>query len=125
VPADGFYEWKKEGGRKIPMRVTLKTGEPFAFAGLWNTWKKHDGDVLLTFAIVTTTANELIEPIHSRMPVILDREGEEIWASGETLDVSRVCPLLKPYPSDELKIWRVSPLVNSSRIDSPECLKPC
>jgi putative SOS response-associated peptidase YedK len=83
VPADGFYEWRKEAKRKVPMWFHLKSKEPFAFAGLWDTWRKPNGNSLETFTIVTTDPNELMRPIHNRMPVILCREDEEQW-----LDVS-------------------------------------
>jgi len=70
VPADGFYEWRKEGKRKVPMWVHLKTKEPFAFAGLWDVWRKPDGKRVESFTIITTEPNELVRPIHNRMPVI-------------------------------------------------------
>ena len=72
VPADGFYEWRKVAGRKQPYRITVKDGEPFAFAGLWEHWTGPDGYVVQSFTIVVTEANELLRPIHDRMPVILD-----------------------------------------------------
>ena len=101
IPADGFYEWRKEGRRKIPLWVHLKTKEPFSLAGLWDIWRKPDGKKVESFTIITTEPNDLIQPIHNRMPVILRREDEEEW-----LDATRRAPfakaksLLKPYPED-------------------------
>src|SRR5262245_39616756 len=84
IPADGFYEWRKEGKRKVPMWVHLKTKEPFGLAGLWDVWRKPDGKRVESFTIITTEPNEMLRPIHNRMPVILRPEDEEQW-----LDVSR------------------------------------
>jgi len=68
VLADGFYEWRKEGKGKVPMRSKLKSGEPFVFAGLWDSWKQPDGSLLCTYTIVTTEPNDVLRPIHNRMP---------------------------------------------------------
>jgi putative SOS response-associated peptidase YedK len=123
IPADGFYEWRKEGRRKVPMWVHLKTKEPFALAGLWDVWRKPDGKKVESFTIITTEPNELVRPVHNRMPVILRREGEEQW-----LDVSRTSfvkakTLLKPYPEDLMDAHDVSPIVNSAKYDGPECIQ--
>ena len=74
VPADGFYEWRREAKGKVPMRFILKSREPFAFAGLWDRWRNPEGAELRTFTIITTAANELMRPVHDRMPVILARD---------------------------------------------------
>jgi putative SOS response-associated peptidase YedK len=80
VPADGFYEWRREGNRKVPMWIHLKNREPFAFAGLWDCWLERDlGSELYTFTIITTRANALLQPIHNRMPVIYDKEMGRQW----------------------------------------------
>jgi len=79
IPADGFYEWRKEGKRKVPMWVYLKSREPFGLAGLWDGWRKLDGKKMESFTIITTEPNELVEPIHNRMPVIFRPEDEEQW----------------------------------------------
>jgi putative SOS response-associated peptidase YedK len=89
IPADGFYEWRKEGKRKVPMWVHLKTKESFAFAGLWDVWRKPDGKRVESFTIITTQPNELVRPVHNRMPVILRQEDEDQW-----LDASRT-PFVK------------------------------
>jgi putative SOS response-associated peptidase YedK len=124
IPTDGFYEWRKEGKRKVPMWVHLKTKEPFALAGLWDVWRKTDGGKVESFTIITTEPNELIQPIHNRMPVILRQEDEEQW-----LDVSRtafvkVRLLLKPIPASLMDAHDVSPIVNSAKYDGPECIQP-
>lgn len=124
ILADSFYEWKKEAGRKIPMRIMLKSKEPFAFAGLWEKWTGGEGKTLHTCTIITTEANELMEPIHDRMPVILNRETEKIWLDrGVTEDeVLRHC--LRPYPSEALAVYGVSDIVNSPKNDIPDCIAP-
>jgi len=123
VLSDGFYEWRKEGKRKAPMRIRLKTGEPFGFAGLWDSWRKPDGSDLQTFTIITTEANELLKPIHDRMPVILPEEAEQQWLGFDVKDTSELLSLLKPYPSDLMEAYDVSLLVNSPRNDLPECIE--
>ena len=121
VLADGFYEWRKEGKGKVPMRCTLRGGEPFSFAGLWDSWKKPAGGELLSFAIITTQANGLLRPIHERMPVILSKEGEEKWLDP---DFKEVHELLVPYPAEMMEFYDVSKLVNSPRNDLPQCISP-
>jgi len=121
VLADGFYEWRKEGKGKVPMRCTLRGGEPFSFAGLWDSWKKPAGGELFSFTIITTQANDLLRPIHERMPVILSKEGEEKWLDP---DFKEVHELLVPYPAEMMEFYDVSKLVNSPRNDLPQCISP-
>src|SRR3989337_1499416 len=91
VLADGFYEWKKPDKKtKIPLRFVLKSREPFAFAGLWDQWKNPDGEILLSFTIITIYANELMAPIHDRMPVILQEKDESKWLDPEFKDTERL-----------------------------------
>lgn len=125
VLADGYYEWKKtpETGAKIPFFFTLKNKEPFAFAGIWDSWQNPEGVSLFTFSIITTTANTLGLPVHDRMPVILQREKENLWIASEFKDTNKLAELLKPFPSEEMEAYEVSPLVNSSKNDSPDCVK--
>ena len=82
VLADGFYEWQRVGRAKRPMRVVMRSGEPFAFAGLWERWRNSDGQVIPSCTIITTEANDLLRPIHARMPVILPRGQEGLWLDG-------------------------------------------
>ena len=97
--------------------MTLKSGDLFAFAGLWEGWKQPDGEWLHTCTIITTGPNALVVPIHDRMPVILPREAEDVW-----LDPER--GLLAPYPPEEMEFRQVSTLVNPPKNDSPECIEP-
>jgi putative SOS response-associated peptidase YedK len=120
--ADGFYEWRKEGRRKVPMWVHLKTKEPFALAGLWDVWRKPDGKKVESFTIITTEPNELIQPIHNRMPVILRPEDEEQWLDASRTPFAKA--LLKPIPAELMAAHDVSPIVNSAKYDGPECIQP-
>ena len=122
VLADGFFEWRKAGKAKIPTYIFLKSGEPFAMAGLWETWKDADGDLLRSCTIVTTEANEFIAPIHDRMPVILSQETEALWLDPMTEEASTLNPLLIPSPAEELDSYVVSNLVNSPKHSGPECI---
>ena len=103
VLADGFYEWQKVAGGKRPMRITLKSGEPFAFAGLWETWRDPSGVVIPSCTIITTTPNELMAPIHDRMPVILPRELEGPWLDPAVQDAVMLTELLMPYPAEAME----------------------
>ena len=122
VVADGFYEWRSQGKRRIPMRVILKTGEPFGLAGLWETWKSPEGKTIESCTIITTTPNELMARIHNRMPVILPREAETPWLDPENTDAGVLRELLVPYPASEMDAYEVSTLVNSPKYDSPDLL---
>ena len=124
IPADGFYEWKREGKAKKPMLITANPGGLFAFAGLWETWKQPDGSWLLTCAIITTSANEFMASIHDRMPVILPREFEASWLDPEEQDTAMLSELLLPYDSDRMEGYEVSTLVNSPRNNFPEVIEP-
>lgn len=125
VLADGFYEWNKtEDGNKVPLRFVLKMGGPFAFAGLWDYWKNPDGADIISFTIITTGANEIMKPIHDRMPVILRSGEEDVWLDPNLNDEQKLLPLLKPYPSDEMRFYEVSTLVNSPQNDVPKCIEP-
>src|SRR4030095_518229 len=123
IPADGFYEWRKEGKRKVPMWAYLKTKEPFAIAGLWDVWRKPDGKKVESFTIITTEPNELIEPIHNRMPVILRPEDEEQWLDASRTPFAKARLLLKPLPADLMDAHDISPIVNSAKYDGPECIQ--
>ena len=124
VLADGFYEWRKEGKEKIPTFIFLKSGEPFAMAGLWETWKNPEGELVRSCTIVTTKPNEFIAPIHNRMPVILSQETEALWLDPMTEEASTLNPLLIHSPSEDLDSYVVSDLVNSFKNSGPECIVP-
>ena len=123
VVADGFYEWLKVGKERVPMRVSLSSGEPFAFAGLWETWRSPDGQPLASCTIITTTPNAVMEPVHNRMPVILPRDVEGAWLdSTGARSAAELKELLAPYAGSDLEVYEVSKLVNSPRNDTPEVL---
>jgi putative SOS response-associated peptidase YedK len=102
IVADGFYEWKKEGNKKMPLYYYLKSGRPFGFAGLYETWIAPDQKKINTCTIITTAANELIAPVHDRMPVILSGGQERSWLDCDASDVSGLKSILKPYPAEEM-----------------------
>lgn len=126
VLADGFYEWSKGEGKggKTPMHIHLKSGEPFAMAGLWDTWSSPDGSVVPTCTIVTTEPNELVAPLHHRMAVILPPEAYEQWLSPRETSPEELNALLKPYPAEKMAAHAVSKIVNNAKYDVPECMQP-
>jgi putative SOS response-associated peptidase YedK len=123
ILADGFYEWKKTEKGKQPYLIRLKDGEPFAFAGLWDRWEK-EGQEIDSCTLITTVPNELMKPIHDRMPVILPQEAEEIWLDPRMEDTDYLQSILVPYPAEKMQALPVSSLVNSPANDVPECIKP-
>jgi len=125
IPADGFYEWRKDGKVKIPMLFRLREGRPFAFAGLWEAWRppSGEGETLFTCTILTTVANELVQPVHDRMPVILPKEAIDLWLDRD-VPGEGVRGLLVPYPAEEMEAYEVSTRVNSVKNDDPLCIQP-
>jgi putative SOS response-associated peptidase YedK len=124
VVADGFYEWRKVGGRKIPMFIRLKSKEPFGFAGLYETWRPPGGELVTSCTIITTDANELIAPIHERMPVIIPKRQHRAWLDPDNQDPAKLVTLLAPLPATQLEAYPVSSLVNKPANNSPECIAP-
>lgn len=126
ILSDGYYEWQKSGSskRKQPYYVTMRSEDPFAYAGLWERWAAPDGTPLETCTILTTDANELTKPIHPRMPVILPLECHEAWLTARGSEATHLLDLLRPYPSDDLLMYPVQPLVNSPRNETPQCIEP-
>ena len=124
VLADGFYEWRREGKQRTPMYFFQKSGEPMAFAGLWENWHSPEGEWVRSCAILTTASNSVIEPIHNRMPVILSAETEPLWLDPLTKTPANLEPLLLPAPPELLEVCEVSPAVNNVRNDSPGCIAP-
>jgi putative SOS response-associated peptidase YedK len=124
IPADGFYEWQQVGRRKQPVYIALKTREPFSFAGLWEAWTSPEGEEVRSCTIITTEANDVLKPIHDRMPVILTREAEGVWLDPMIQDPERLLPLLVPYPAEDMEAYPVSTTVNNPAHDGPECLIP-
>jgi putative SOS response-associated peptidase YedK len=123
VVADGFYEWQNTGDAKRPMYIRLKSGKPFGFAGLYEVWKSPEGKELTTCTIITTEANELMKPIHERMPVIIPAEHLDKWLDPAIEGKEQLLDMLRPYPADEMEAYPVSKRVNSPRNNSPECIK--
>jgi putative SOS response-associated peptidase YedK len=124
VLADGFYEWKAEGKKKQPMRTSLKSCDIFAMAGLWDKWTdRQSGEIIHSFTIITTQANELLKPIHDRMPAILLPKYEDLWLSND-VEPNELLKVLKPYPANELQIEPVSKALNKAGYDDPSILIP-
>ncbi len=123
VLSDGFYEWKKINPiEKIPYRIKMEDDSLFAMAGIWDTWKNEEGNLINSFAIITTSPNELMENIHTRMPVILGNKDEKAWLNETDTDLLQ--SLLKPFPAKYMTAYSISKLVNSPKNDTPEILIP-
>ena len=122
ILADGFYEWKREGARKQPMYFQLDQGQPFAFAGLWESWAAPGQPPLQSCAIITTRPNAVVAPVHDRMPAILPPEAYGAWLAAGELPAAQVLALLQPY-AGPMRAQAVSSLVNSPAHDSPECVQ--
>ena len=120
VLADGFYEWQRNGEAKRPMRIVMRSGEPFAFAGIWSVWKDAEGNRIPTCAIITTTANDTLRPIHERMPVVLPRDSESFWLDPELEDPAAITSVLTPAANDAMEAFEVSSLVNKVANNRPE-----
>lgn len=121
IIADGFYEWQKRNDTKQPYRITMKDDRPFAFAGLWDRWKSGN-EVITTCTIITTEANEIVQPVHTRMPVILTEEQQADWLDPSIQHPADLKALLKPYSPEKMKTYEVSTLVNSPKNDTPDLL---
>ncbi|HEX7503632.1 MAG TPA: SOS response-associated peptidase [Syntrophales bacterium] len=124
VVADGFFEWRPEGKRKVPVYIILKSKMPFGIAGLYETWTAPDGNELRTCTIITTDANDLVRPLHDRMPVILREDVEDRWLDPAEASCERLSSFLRPYPSGEMTAYDVSHAVNNTRHDAPDCILP-
>jgi putative SOS response-associated peptidase YedK len=126
IIADGFYEWKGEKGRKQPMFITLPDKNPFAFAGLWETWNKRDDkdSIYKSCTIITTQSSDSIRDIHQRMPVILKPQVYESWLDPDNQDVVELENILKNEIITELSSYPVSTQVNSIRNNDPSCIEP-
>jgi len=126
VLADGFYEWRQEakGQPKTPMYIRLESGDPFAFAGLWDQWNAPDGSTILSCTIITTQPNSLVEHIHNRMPVILPPQAYDAWLMPGEQSPTELAHWLVPYPAEEMMAYPVSRQVNSPNNESPEVIVP-
>lgn len=124
VLADGFYEWQQRSKDmpKVPHFVRLKSGAPFGFAGLWERWESTDGSEIFSCTIITTKPNELVKPIHNRMPVILPEDAYDLWLDPDEKGPEQLNHLLGPYPAERMDAYPVSRAVNNPANDSPECI---
>ena len=124
VPASGFYEWQTIGRLKFPWYFSMQDESPLALAGLWDHWHGTDGTTLETCALITTTPNAVVSPLHDRMPVILTGSAIDQWLDPANNEPARLESLLTPLPATLMKAMPVSPRVNSVRHEGPECLAP-
>ena len=124
VPASGFYEWQTIGRLKQPWYFELTDGSPFVFASIWESWRSADGVALETCALITTSPNDVVRPLHDRMPVILRGRAVDAWLDPAVSDPDLLQPLLASLPSADLKATPVSPRVNSVRNEGPDCIAP-
>jgi putative SOS response-associated peptidase YedK len=122
VVADGFYEWQRTNGRKQPYFVGLKNDRPFGLVGLWERWERG-GEPVESCKVLTTDANELMRPVHGRMPVILPPDQYALWLDHRCQDTAKLAKLLRPYPSKDMLAYRVSTVVNDPRNDVPQCVE--
>ena len=123
LPASGFYEWEARGKARLPWLFRRRDGQPILLAGLWDSWRAPDGGVLESCTVITTEPNELMRPIHDRMPAILASEQCEVWLDPGEQAPDRLAPLLRPWPAEQLTAGRVSQRVNSIAHDDEACLQ--
>ncbi len=132
VPADGFYEWKKEGKYKTPYYIYHNSNKPMSFAGLWESWHPKDattsgdaqnGEPLRTFTIITTEANQKLQELHNRMPVIIPLDKRELWLNPDA-NPEDLMDMLVPFASSEIDFHEVSRMVNSPQNNSSQCIEP-
>ena len=123
ILADGFFEWQPRDGKKQPYHFRLADHRPFAFAGLWERWSKGENGVVESCTIITTEANDLVRPVHERMPVILPTKDYDTWLNPRTLRPEILQSLLRPYPADRMTSTAVSMRANSPRHDDAGCIE--
>lgn len=124
VPADGFYEWKKSVKESRPFFLFRRDEKPLALAGLWERWTGGEDEAVETFVILTTEANEVVQSLHDRMPVIVHRRDFERWLDPDEQDPARIADILKPFPAERMTRRMVGPAVNKVGRDGPECIAP-
>lgn len=123
IPADGFYEWKREGEGRRPYHIRMRDGSPFVFAGLYEEWEAPDGSPIRTCTIITVEPNRLLAGIHNRMPAILSADAQAVWMDRSTTDPDRLLAVLTPYPEGEMEAYPVSRRVNVPTVDDPACIQ--
>ena len=124
VPVDNFYEWKKTATGKQPYAIALADRKLMALAGLWENWRSPAGEWVRSFAIITTTPNELCAELHDRMPVVLSRDVWPEWLGEEPADAPRLKTFLAPYPAVEMTCWPVSTRVGNVKNNDPSLIEP-
>jgi putative SOS response-associated peptidase YedK len=124
VPASGFFEWKKEGGKRIPFYFHVPKAPLFAIAGLYDQWADPEGNLLFTYTIITTEPNELVAKIHDRMPSILLPGLEDRWLSQISLNTADLKEILAPFPAENMAMYPISSLVNSPDADDERIIRP-
>jgi putative SOS response-associated peptidase YedK len=123
VPTDGFFEWEKKGKVRQPWRIGPVEDGLMALAGVWERWRAPDGGVVRSYAVITTDANELVAPLHDRMPAVIPPEEFSDWLNPDT-PPARLRGMLRPFPSERMKAYPVSRRVNDVRNDDPGCIEP-
>ena len=122
IPISAFFEWSHADGKKIPHYIHMADNSPMSLAGIWEHWKSSEGEDVETFSILTTAANSLIQPLHDRMPVILQPTDYNLWLNRNVHNPHELIHLYQPYPADRMAFHEVSNLVNNPRFDSPTCI---
>jgi putative SOS response-associated peptidase YedK len=123
VVADGFFEWHREGGRKVPWYFCMADRRPFAFGAIWSAWVQKDGASVESCAILTTSANSLMAPVHDRMPVIIPADAYDDWLSPRQRDPLALEKLLAPYHAAAMRAWPVTPRVGNAANDGPDLIE--
>ena len=124
IPADGFYEWRKDGKTKTPFCFTMADDSIFAFAGIWDSWRNPEGQTIKTCSIITTTPNALLADIHDRMPVILPDDAYDLWLDPGFQKPDAICDLLKPFEPILMRRYEISSRVNLVKNDDAACAEP-
>ncbi len=124
IPASGFYEWQKQNGHKQPYYVHHAEGDLLAFAGLWEHWQGDDGSEIESCTILTTQPNDMVRPIHNRMPVILEPADYGVWLQSDGSNQDELQHLLRPAPEEMLEAYPISTYVNRPQNEGPECIAP-
>src|SRR5262245_32692811 len=124
IPADGFYEWRRDGRQRAASYVDRRDGDPLPFAGLWDIWHPPEGDAVASCTIITTAPNEVLAGLHDRMPVILDPRVYDTWLNPKPQHADTLVPLLTSCPAEWLEAYAVSALVNSPDNEDPACIAP-
>jgi putative SOS response-associated peptidase YedK len=123
IPADGFYEWKQDAGNKVPHHIRMQDGKVFAFAGLWDHWEGEDADIE-SCTIIVMPANEVMQPIHERMPAIIAQQDYDVWLDSSVTDKQEIMQYLNSGPSIQLTAYPVSTRVNSAKNNDEGCIRP-